>query len=151
MADFEPLRAGLEQAVPFNQHLGLEIEEVAIGRGAVRLPDDGQLRNHTGTHHASALFAAGQAASAAALAAAFVEQLPSLELLPQESTITYNKVARGPILATGVLGSDPQALLAELAREGCVEFTVDVSLTDGAKDTVATLTVRWLVRPTQET
>ncbi|WP_445148399.1 DUF4442 domain-containing protein [Baekduia sp. Peel2402] len=150
MADFEPLRAGLEQAVPFNQHLGLEIEEVAVGRGVVRLPDDGQLRNHTGTHHASALFAAGQAASGAAIAVAFVDELPSLELLPQDSKITYNKVARGPILATGVLGSDPQALLDELGREGCVEFTVDVSLTDGAKDTVATLTVRWLVRQSQE-
>jgi acyl-coenzyme A thioesterase PaaI-like protein len=150
MADFEPLRAGLEQAVPFNQHLGLAIEEVAIGRGVVRLPDDGQLRNHTGSHHASALFAAGQAASAAAIAAGFVEQLPSLELLPQESKITYHKVARGPILATGVLGADPQTLLDELEREGCVEFTVDVSLVDGAKDTVAQLTVRWLVRPSEE-
>jgi len=150
MADFEPLRAGLEQAVPFNQHLGLEIEEVAVGRGVVRLPDDGQLRNHTGTHHASALFAAGQAASGAAIAVAFVDELPSLELLPQDSQITYNKVARGPILATGVLGSDPEALLEELGREGSVEFSVDVSLTDGAKDTVATLTARWLVRQSQE-
>jgi acyl-coenzyme A thioesterase PaaI-like protein len=150
MSDFEPLRAGLEQAVPFNQHLGLAIEEVAVGRGVVRLDDDPQLRNHTGTHHASALFAAGQAASGAAIAAAFVDQLPSLELLPQDSTITYNKVARGPILATGVLGSDPQTLLDELERDGRVEFAVDVSLVDGAKDTVATLTVRWLVRPSQE-
>jgi acyl-coenzyme A thioesterase PaaI-like protein len=150
MADFEPLRAGLEQAVPFNQHLGLTIEEVALGRGVVLLPDHPPLRNHTGTHHASALFAAGQAASAAAIAAVFVDRLDDLELLPQDSHVTYNKVARGPILATGVLGSDPQGLLEELGREGCVEFTVDVSLTDGAKDTVATLTVRWLVRQTQE-
>ncbi|HET6509420.1 MAG TPA: DUF4442 domain-containing protein [Baekduia sp.] len=150
MADLEPLRAGLEQAVPFNQHLGLVIEEVALGRGVVRLPDDEQLRNHTGSQHASALFAAGQAASAAAIAAAFVDQLPHLELLPQDSQINYNKVSRGPILATGVLGSDPEALLDELSRAGCVEFTVDVSLVDGAKDTVATLTVRWLVRHAQE-
>jgi acyl-coenzyme A thioesterase PaaI-like protein len=150
MSDFEPLRAGLEQAVPFNQHLGLVIEEVSVGRGVVRLPDDGQLRNHTGTHHASALFAAGQAAAGAAIAAVFVDHLPALELLPQESTITYDKVARGPVLATGVLGSDPQALLDELSRDGCVEFSVDVSLVDGAKDTVAHLTVRWLVRHGEE-
>lgn len=150
MADLEPLRAGLEQAVPFNQHLGLVIEEVSLGRGVVRLPDDEALRNHTGSQHASALFAAGQAASAAAIAAAFVGQLPDLDLLPQDSQIIYNKVSRGPILATGVLGADPETLLDELAREGCVEFTVDVSLVDGAKDTVASLTVRWLVRHAQE-
>jgi acyl-coenzyme A thioesterase PaaI-like protein len=144
--DFEPLRAGLEQAVPFNTHLGLVIDEVSLGRGVVTLPDDSALRNHTGSQHASALFAAGQAASGAALAAVFVRQLPKLELLPQGAQITYNKVSRGPITATGVLGSDPDALLEELAREGCVEFSVDVSLTDGASDVVAELTVRWLVR-----
>jgi acyl-coenzyme A thioesterase PaaI-like protein len=150
MADLEPIRAGLEQAVPFNQHLGLVIEDVALGRGVVRLPDDERLRNHTGSQHASALFAVGQAASAAAIAVAFVDQLPDLDLLPQDSHITYNKISRGPIVATGVLGADPEALLEELGRAGCVEFTVDVSLVDGAKDTVAQLTVRWLVRHAQE-
>jgi acyl-coenzyme A thioesterase PaaI-like protein len=144
--DFEPLRAGLEQAVPFNNHLGLVIDEVSLGRGVVTLPDDSGLRNHTGSQHASALFAAGQAASGAALAAVFVRQLPTLELLPQGAQITYNKVSRGPITATGVLGADPDTLLEELAREGCVEFSVDVSLTDGASDVVGALTVRWLVR-----
>jgi Domain of unknown function (DUF4442) len=144
--DFEPLRAGLEQAVPFNSHVGLEVAEVALGRGVVKLPDDQALRNHTGSQHASALFAAGQAASGAAIAAVFVQELPKLELLPQGAQITYQKIPRGPIVATGVLGADPAALLDELGREGCVEFTVDVSLTDGAGDVVADLTVRWLVR-----
>jgi hypothetical protein len=144
--DFEPLRAGLEQAVPFNQHLGLEVEEVAIGRGVVRLPDDQALRNHTGSQHASALFAAGSAAAGAAIAAVFVRELPDLEVLPQGAEISYNKVSRGPIVATGVLGADPDTLLEELAREGCVEFGVDVSLVDGAQETVAELKVRWLVR-----
>ncbi len=150
MADLEPIRAGLEQAVPFNQHVGLVVEEVALGRGVVRLPDTEALRNHTGSQHASALFAAGQAASGAALAAVFVEQLPALDLLPQGAQITYNKISRGDILATAILGSDPDTLLEELAREGCVEFSVDVSLTDGAKATVAELSVRWLVRHAQE-
>ena len=144
--DFEPLRAGLEQAVPFNQHLGLEVTEVALGRGVVRLPDDPNLRNHTGTHHASALFALGQAAAGAACAAAFVRDLPELELLPQASEITYKKVSRGPIVATGVLGADPGQLLADLGRAGCVEFAVDVSAADGAGDTVAEMQVNWLVR-----
>jgi hypothetical protein len=144
--DFEPLRAGLEQAVPFNQHLGLEVTEVALGRGVVRLPDHPELRNHTGTHHASALFALGQAAAGAAVAAAFVRDLPALELLPQGSEITYKKVSRGPIVATGLLGADADELHATLDRDGCVEFAVDVAEEDGAGAAVAAMTVHWLVR-----
>jgi acyl-coenzyme A thioesterase PaaI-like protein len=144
--DFEPLRAGMEQAVPFNGHLGLEIAEVSLGRGVAKLPDDGTLRNHTGSQHASALFAVGQAASGAALAAAFVEHLPQLELSPEGADITYKKIPRGPITATAVLGADPDALLKELAREGHVAFGTDVSITDGAGDVVAGMSVRWLVR-----
>jgi acyl-coenzyme A thioesterase PaaI-like protein len=143
--DFEPLRAGLEQAVPFNGHVGLEVAEVALGRGVVVLPDDQALRNHTGSQHASALFAAGQAASGAAIAAVFVSELPRLEVVPQNAEITYKKVSRGVITATGVLGADPEALLEELAREGRVEFLVDVSLTDGAGDVVGDMSVRWRV------
>jgi hypothetical protein len=144
--DLEPLRAGMEQAVPFNGHLGLEIVEVAVGRGVARLPDDQALRNHTGSQHASALFAVGQAASGAAIAAVFVEDLPQLELQPDAAEITYKKIPRGPLTATGVLGADPAALLAELEGEGSVSFGIDVSVVDGAGDVVADMSVRWRVR-----
>jgi hypothetical protein len=144
--DLEPLRAGMEQAVPFNGHLGLEIVEVSVGRGVARLPDEEALRNHTGSQHASALFAVGQAASGAALAAVFVEHLPRLELSPEGAEISYKKIPRGPITATGVLGADPATLLADLDRDGQVAFGIDVSLTDDAGETVADMTVRWLVR-----
>jgi hypothetical protein len=144
--DLEPLRAGMEQAVPFNGHLGLEIVEVAIGRGVARLPDDQALRNHSGSQHASALFAVGQAASGAAIAAVFVERLPELELQPESAEITYKKIPRGPLTATGVLGADPGQLLDELERAGDVAFGIDVSIVDGANDLVAAMTVRWHVR-----
>lgn len=140
------MRSGLQQAVPFNQHLGLEVVELGIGRGVIRLPDDGQLRNHVGSQHASALFAAGQAAAGAAVAAALVERLESLEPLTESAEITYTKIPRGPITATGVLRATPHELLDELEREGSARFGIDVSLTDGAGDTVAEMTVRWLVR-----
>src|SRR4051794_4457429 len=112
--DLEPLRAGMEQAVPFNGHLGLEIVEVGHGRGVARLPDNEALRNHTGSQHASALFAVGQAASGAAMAAVFVDQLTELELAPDAAEITYKKIPRGPLTATGVLGANPDELLDEL-------------------------------------
>jgi acyl-coenzyme A thioesterase PaaI-like protein len=144
--DLEPLRAGMELAVPFNGHLGLEIVEVAVGRGVARLPDNEALRNHTGSQHASALFAVGQAASGAALAAVFVDQLAELELAPEAAEITYKKIPRGPLTATGVLGANPDELLAELGRAGQVAFGIDVSIVDGAGDVVADMTVRWNVR-----
>jgi hypothetical protein len=144
--EFEPLRAGMEQAVPFNSHLGLEILEVSVGRGVVLLPDEETRRNHTGSQHASALFAAGQAASGAAFATTFVDHLPALDIAPDGAQITYKKIPRGPITATGVLGADPAQLLAELASEGSVAFGIDVSLTDAAGDVVADMTVRWLAR-----
>ncbi|WCB96644.1 hypothetical protein DSM104299_05409 [Baekduia alba] len=144
--DLEPLRAGMEQAVPFNGHLGLEIVEVAVGRGVARLPDNEALRNHTGSQHASALFAVGQAASGASLAAVFVEQLPRLELAPEAAEITYKKIPRGPLTATAVLGASPGELLDELGREGQVTFGIDVAIVDGAGDVVADMTVRWNVR-----
>jgi hypothetical protein len=144
--DLEPLRAGMEQAVPFNGHLGLEIAEVAVGRGVAKLPDSEALRNHTGSQHASALFSVAYAASGAALAAVFVRQLPGLELQPDGAEITYKKIPRGPLVATAVLGADPDALLGELERDGHVSFAVDVAVVDGADDVVADMTVRWNVR-----
>jgi hypothetical protein len=143
--DLEPLRAGMEQAVPFNGHLGLEILEVGVGRGVARLPDNEALRNHTGSQHASALFAVGHAASGAALAAVFVDQLAQLELQPEAASITYKKIPRGALTATGVLGADPGALLEELEREGRVGFGIDVGVVDGAGDVVADMNVRWIV------
>jgi acyl-coenzyme A thioesterase PaaI-like protein len=37
--DYDALAAGLNQAIPFNGHLGLRVEEVAAGRGVVTLPE----------------------------------------------------------------------------------------------------------------
>jgi acyl-coenzyme A thioesterase PaaI-like protein len=144
--DFEAMRAGLEQAVPFNQHLGLEVVELGIGRAVVRLPDDAGLRNHVGSQNASALFAAGQAAAGAALAATFVEHLEAVEPLADGAEITYKKIPRATITATAVLPTTPAELLEDLERDGEARFAIGVGLTDGAGDVVADMTSRWLVR-----
>ena len=54
--DYEALRAGLQAAIPYNNHVGLEYVEVATGKGVVRLPDAENLKNHVGSQHAGALF-----------------------------------------------------------------------------------------------
>jgi acyl-coenzyme A thioesterase PaaI-like protein len=144
--DFEAVRAGLEQAIPFNQHLGLEVVAVADGSGSVRLPDDPKLLNHVGSQHAGGLFSAAEAASGAAFVGAFAERMGEITPLAKSASIDYRKLAKGPIVATGTLSEEKSTLLDRLDADGRVEFTIDVSLTDAADVQVATMTVAWHVR-----
>jgi acyl-coenzyme A thioesterase PaaI-like protein len=144
--DYEVVRAGLTQAIPYNRHLGLEVLQVAGGTGRVRLPDAERLRNHVGSQHAGGLFSAGEAASGAAFVGAFAEQLDALRPLASSAHIEYLKLAQGPITAAGRLCEDVDALLARLEADGRVDFEVEVELTDERGDTVARMSVDWHVR-----
>jgi acyl-coenzyme A thioesterase PaaI-like protein len=144
--DFDALRAGMQQAIPFNGFLGLEIREIAAGRGVVALPDREQLRNHVGSQHAGALFAAGEAASGAAMMSAFAPRLGEVTPLAEAAEISYRAVARGIVLATAEFAEDPDELLSVLDDEGVVRFEVDVRLEDAQHKCVAEMVVRWHVR-----
>ncbi|NLT06516.1 MAG: DUF4442 domain-containing protein [Solirubrobacterales bacterium] len=144
--DFEAVRAGLEQAIPFNRHLGLEVVAVADGSGSVRLPDDPRLLNHVGSQHAGGLFAAAEAASGAAFVGAFAARMGEITPLAKAARIDYRKLAKGPIVATGTLSEAKDDLLARLDADGRVEFAIDVSLRDSDDVEVATVVVDWHVR-----
>jgi acyl-coenzyme A thioesterase PaaI-like protein len=144
--DFEALRAGLAGAIPFNNHVGLELVEVAPARGVVRLPDRPELHNHVGTQHAGGLFAAGEFASGAAFLGAFAEQLARVTPLARSAEIDYRKLARGEITATARLDDPIAGLIEQLEDDGKVEFAIEVGLTDVEGQTVATMTIDWHVR-----
>jgi acyl-coenzyme A thioesterase PaaI-like protein len=144
--DYEAVRQGMEQAIPYNRYLGLEVAEVGDGRGTVRLPQDERLHNHVGSQHAGALFSAGEAASGAAFVGAFAERMGEITPLARTAEISYLKLARGPITASGALGGEKSDLLARLDADGKVEFPVEVELTDADGNTVAAMTVHWHVR-----
>jgi acyl-coenzyme A thioesterase PaaI-like protein len=144
--DYEAVASGLNQAIPFNRHLGLVVDEVAPGRGVVTLPEGEHLHNHVGSQHAGGLFAAGEAASGGAFLGAFAEHLGGLTPLAKSASIDYRKIARGRVTAVGVLDADVDALLAEIDASGRVEFPIAVELTDGEGTVVATMTVHWHVR-----
>jgi acyl-coenzyme A thioesterase PaaI-like protein len=144
--DYEVVRAGLEQAIPFNRYIGLEVVEVGDGRGVVRLPDKTDLHNHVGSQHAGALFSAGEAASGGAFIGAFAERMGDITPLARSAQISYRKLAKGPITATGTLGEASQALLERLDADGKVEFTIAVGLADESGANVAEMTVDWHVR-----
>ncbi len=144
--DYEVIRAGLQGAIPYNLHLGLEILEIAPARGVVRLPDTETLRNHVGSQHAGALFSLGEAASGAAFVGAFVERLSDLTPLAERAEIAYRRIARGAITATARLATPAEEVGAALEQGGRARFPVDVALTNGARDVVADMTVHWYVR-----
>jgi acyl-coenzyme A thioesterase PaaI-like protein len=144
--DYEALRAGLSQAIPFNAHIGLEVVEVDDGRGVVRLPDGAHLHNHVGSQHAGGLFSAGEAASGAAFLGAFAERIGELTPLAKSATIEYRKLAKGPITATATLAEDRNALFERLDDDGRVQFPIGISLADEDGNEIATMTVDWHVR-----
>ena len=144
--DYEAVRAGLEQAIPFNQHVGLEVLEVGPGTGSVRLPEEPHLANHVGSQHAGALFSAGEAASGAAFVGAFAEHMGRLTPLAKSADIEYLKLAKGPITATGTLEGNVYELLGELDEGGRAEFPIEVSLKDEGGTEVARMTVGWHIR-----
>jgi acyl-coenzyme A thioesterase PaaI-like protein len=144
--DYEAVRAGYEQAIPFNQHVGLEMVEVGDGVGIVRLPEGAHLLNHVGSQHAAALFAAGEAASGGAFVGAFAERMGDITPLAKSAEIDYRKLAKGPITATGRLSRAKDELLGTLESEGRVEFPVEVELADAQGTVVAGMTVHWHVR-----
>jgi acyl-coenzyme A thioesterase PaaI-like protein len=144
--DYEALRAGLQQAIPYNGHLGLEVVEVGEGRGVVRLPDSEFLRNHVGSQHAGALFSAGEAASGAAFVGAFAQHMAAITPLARSAAIDYRRLARGPITANASLDEDAGSLLERLDSAGKVEFKVEVELVDAGGTGVAHMSVDWHVR-----
>jgi acyl-coenzyme A thioesterase PaaI-like protein len=143
--DYDAIRAGLQTAIPYNVHLGLEVAEVAPGRGVVRLPDRAEIRNHVGSQHAGALFSAGEAASGAAFVGTFAGRLGDLVPLAEGADIAYRKLAQGTITATAQL-EEADELIAALDEDGVVRFPVGVQLSNAVGDTVAEMTVHWHVR-----
>jgi acyl-coenzyme A thioesterase PaaI-like protein len=144
--DYAAVAAGLSQAIPFNVHLGLETTTVAPDSGAVRLPDEEKLRNHVGSQHAGALFAAGEAASGAAFVGAFLDIMGEITPLAESAEIAYRKLAKGEITAAARFGEDAEALKAKLNEDGRIRFPVGVEMTDADGNVVAEMTVRWYVR-----
>src|SRR3954454_1329235 len=118
--DYEAIRAGMASAIPFNTHVGLEVVELGPSRGVVRLPDREQLRNHVGSQHAGALFAAGEAASGGAFIGAFAERMGGITPLARSAEIDYRKLAKGPITATGRRGERKEELFGKLDSDGRV-------------------------------
>lgn len=116
-------------AVPFNALLGIEVPEVKPGRGVVRLPEAESLRNHVGSQHAGALFLVGEAAGGAAFVGAFAAEMEHITFLLRAARISYESPARGPILATCVIGPELENVRRELDEDGRSRLVTHAELT----------------------
>jgi uncharacterized protein (TIGR00369 family) len=146
VTDFDAIAAGMTQAVPFANFLGVEITNLVEGEATVVLPERDELKNHVGSQHAGALFTAAETASGAAFVGAFAERMGDVTPLARSADIAYEKIARGPISAVATLGMPKEEALATLDRDGKVEFPCQVVLSDSEGTKVATATVNWHVR-----
>ena len=145
MADYEMLRNVLGSAVPMVKYLGLEVVEVGPGRGVVRLPDKPELLNHVRSQHAAGRFAAAETASGAAMTGALADKLAGMTPLAKSAEISYKRLGKGPITATGVLSEDAETIGKRIEADGKAEFEANVEMTDEAGTVVATMTVLWHV------
>jgi uncharacterized protein (TIGR00369 family) len=144
--DFDAIAKGMAIAVPYISHMGIEVTEMSEGAATAVLPDRPELHNHVGSQHAGALFGVAETASGAAFVGAFAVRMGDLTPLARSAEISYVKVARGAVEARAKLGVPAAEALATLDQDGRVDFSVEVELTDGEGDTVATATVDWNVR-----
>jgi acyl-coenzyme A thioesterase PaaI-like protein len=87
---------------------GVRIIEVATGYGMVELPDAAHLLNHLDTQHGGALFAVGEAAAGAAYVGTFYPYLGEIRMNAQEAHVTYQRWAKGPIVARSDFEQDPR-------------------------------------------
>lgn len=144
--DFDAIAKGMAIAVPYISHMGIEVTEMSAGEATAVLPDRPELHNHVGSQHAGALFGVAETASGAAFVGAFAIRMGDVTPLARSAEIAYVKVARGAVEAKAKLGVPADEALATLDKEGRVDFSVEVEMTDGEGDTVATATVDWNVR-----
>jgi uncharacterized protein (TIGR00369 family) len=144
--DFDAVAKGMAVAVPYISHMGIEVTEMSEGAATAVLPDRPELHNHVGSQHAGALFGVAETASGAAFVGAFAIRMGDVTPLARSAEIAYVKVARGPVEAKAKLTMPADEALATLDKDGRVDFSVEVEMTDGEGDVVATATVDWNVR-----
>lgn len=115
--DLERLRATVDTMVPFCNHVGVRVTELAPDHGQAELPARPELENHFGTVHAGALFLAAEVAGAAAFAGAMAPRITRLQgFVLRSSKIAFLKPATGHVRARATL--DRQAVDAVLAGGG---------------------------------
>jgi acyl-coenzyme A thioesterase PaaI-like protein len=122
----------LGETLPFNQHLGVCVRSLEVGRAETVLPADDRLANHLGGVHAIAELAPVELAGALA-ASSRLHSLVSAGHVPVVAGITvrYRAPAGGTLVAVAEVGEEVIAPAWEDVEEGRrPRLEVDVEVRD---------------------
>jgi acyl-coenzyme A thioesterase PaaI-like protein len=145
--DFDAIREGLAQAVPFTRTIGLEYLELSAERALLRLPDRSDLHNHVGGLHAGAMFTLGESATGAVVIGSFADLMDRFTPLAAGGQIRYRALAMGDVTAEAQLARPAAEVRAEVAERGKARFDVEVVLRDAAGTTTGEMSITWALRP----
>lgn len=146
MSQYDTIRTMLSEAVPFANHVGVEVVDVGDGTGITALDQRPETSNHIQSQHAGAMFTLGEAASGAALAGAFGPMIFQARPVASGATISYVKIAKGRLEAHAKTERPGAELVRELEEVGKTAFDITVDIRDSDGDTVVTMKVGWHVR-----
>jgi uncharacterized protein (TIGR00369 family) len=148
MTDYDAIRELMPNLVPFVKTLGLEYLELDASRAVLRMRDEPTFHNHVGGPHAGALFTLAESAAGAVVIASFEDLLSTVTPLAASATISYVRLAKGPVTAEAVLRRPAEEVRAELAETGeTVQFPVQVTIRTEDGRTNAEMTISWALRP----
>lgn len=145
LLDVSQTNAMLRQMLPLYESIGLTIEHAGDVLEC-SVPLSPHNRNHLGTMHAGAQWAAAEMLGGL-LYMAHMQTLGDCSPVVCEVSIKFLKAATSRIRARARFGADQvQALATTLDREGKVFFDLDIELLDDADLVVSTVVARYRYR-----
>jgi acyl-coenzyme A thioesterase PaaI-like protein len=122
----------LGETLPFNEHLGVRVRHLELGRAETELPHDGRLANHLGGVHAIAELAPVELAGALA-ASSRLHTLVAAGRVPVVAGISvrYRAPANGTLVAVAEVGEEVVAPAWAAVEAGArPRLEVDVEVVD---------------------
>lgn len=143
----EQLQRALRQELPLYASIGLAVDSLGeTVQGSVPLSEHN--RNHLGTMHAAALWAAAESIGGLAYFSR-AEEIGSCWIAVREVTIRFLRTATTDIRARARFGdAQVQAIRRELQGSDKADYTLHVELIDAADTVVATAVGQYVLRRT---
>lgn len=145
MLDAASVNQLLNDTVPFNRALGVQVESVAPERVTVVLPEAHERLNHVGTTHAVAQFGLGEVTSGTMTLIAFTDlQQQGYAPVVTDASVKYYKPARGLLRGEATFSAaEQERIRSEILSGGRPRFTIDVRLTDAQGTLTTALRFEW--------
>ena len=149
MTPYDMIKAHLDTAVPFANHVGVRLLEIGDGSASAALEQREEVSNHIKSMHAGAMFTLGEAASGAAMAGAIAPVILEMRPVAATGNIAFKKIALGKLTAHAKTSRSGADLMAALKDDGKVAFDVAVDIQDEEGDSVVEMTINWYVSATR--